>query len=272
MAVIKTSLAENDARLVRYIGDCVAVTGDTPVELVRAWPNISATVVQSLVTSINNSSAVSNPKASGVTWVGTFYRRRAWAEENDERTSTVYEHLSNTTLGAEQFPYEDRSLSAYTASKTVQQTATREVFTNSKTEPTLTEEYGFLSYVKNIFNRFTGTKTVVTYNTGYGTGQSPENQTGLFFYRLIEVEDKTVVTTYYEKSRWKWVKYTYDITYEDSEGDAYAAIGDTEGTTGLPGSKVWKAYPALWGALNVKKIEGGKWHVGAVTNPSDPFE
>ena len=271
MAVLKLLLTENEARLVRYVGDCVAVTGNTPVEIVRAWPNISATVVQALVAGINNSSAVTNPKASGVTYTGTFYRRKAWAEETDQRSSTVYEHLSNTTLGAEQFPYEDRSMSAYTSNKTAKLTATREVFTNSKTARTLSEDYGFLSYVKNIFNRFTGSKTVIEYNNGYGAGQSPEAQEDLVFYRLIEVEDKTVVTTYYEKSRWKWIKYTYDITYEDSEGDAYAAIGDTAGTTGLPGSKVWKAYPALWGALNVKEIKGGKWHIGSITNPTDPL-
>ena len=307
MAVLQTTLAEANAQLRRYEGDSVSpawatstvyAVGDkvyinglsykcptgkghtsgvfatdlaagkwelyeTAIELIRAWPNIDANYSKSLIDGINDADSVTDPQASGITFTGIFYSRKPWAEEDGERSVTIFQHLTTTTLAAEYFDYENRSIAAYTAVKNPKTTSTREVFENEKTAPTLTEEFGFLSYIKNIFGRFSGTKSVVTYNDGTTAYKPPTDKLDQVFYVLIEQKDPTVQTTNFTTTKYKWLKYTYDLTYEQSESDAYAAI-----TNGLPGSRVWRSYSALWGAKYVKSVYGSIWLIGRVVSPT----
>ena len=128
----------------------------------------------------------------------------------------------------------DIGVSAYTAIKTLQMEATREVFKNRPfaSQPTLSESYGELNIHRNDVGLWDGTKTVVTYKQdgavqdgGYG------NKNGVVQWRI----EKQAWPTYPANQgyRWRWIEVTYDHGFRGSSNGAHTEIHN-----GLPGSWV----------------------------------
>jgi len=150
--------------------------------------------------------------------------------------------------------FTDISISAYDAIKTPKGSSTREVIEGSANIPTLTEDYGRLTYRKNpISGLYDGEKVVTTYYTAPGIRTTPSTITGKFEYTLIRIGEK-----------WRWEKRTYTISYETSESKAYTAISG-----GYDGSRVWHSYPNAWSAKKVTDITAeAYWSTGAIIAPT----
>jgi len=228
---------------------------ETAIEMIRAWPNIDANYSKSLINGINDSDVVTDPKASGVTFTGAFYTRKPWAEEDGERSVTIFQHLSTTTLSAEYFPYEDRSLSAYDSVKNRTQTSTREVIQNSKTAPTFAEgeDFGVISYIKNIFGRFNGTKTVVSYTGGSGSTDPGYDFTMRYTNSVFKYY------THWQYSTYNWTKAENYFVHGDTDGSGAAGSCPDAGWTKVGGhAGVRTGVQFLSNGMFVVRIVGGR--------------
>jgi len=91
-------------------------------------------------------------------------------------------------------------------------------------------------------------------------------QTDKTQYKLQQIYDSSVTTSGYEKIKWRWWEWTYDITFHTNEGDARGAIHQ-----GLDGSTTWHPHTNIWGAKKVKTVKVTTWNTGAIkNNPISP--
>lgn len=95
--ILKTTLAEADARLVSQQGDVPVVLADADTKariLVREWPFIDASVADSLITTMLATTYIVGPQVNGEVYEGLFAVSDVWAEENDERSVNVRQKLT----------------------------------------------------------------------------------------------------------------------------------------------------------------------------------
>ena len=87
MSILNTTVAEADARLDRVWID--PSTGDFKIK--RFWPKIDAQQTQALIATLT--AAVTNPKADGVTYTGSFSVVDVYADGEQERDITIVQIL-----------------------------------------------------------------------------------------------------------------------------------------------------------------------------------
>ena len=104
---LKTTIPEADARLVQQRGDVWIAHQDSNEEaitLMREWPNIDASVADTLVITLLGTSVVTDPLADGQTYTGRFAVSDVVVVENPRRWVTIRQTLTwvtNVTTSAE---------------------------------------------------------------------------------------------------------------------------------------------------------------------------
>ncbi|MBU1457016.1 MAG: hypothetical protein KKD01_20065, partial [Proteobacteria bacterium] len=95
-----TATSEATARLAKERGDPwiprAAVEGSNVCGRVitRYWPEIDASVADTLVTTMLGVTAVSDPQADGQTYTGAYAVSDVWKEEGEDRRVTIYQKLT----------------------------------------------------------------------------------------------------------------------------------------------------------------------------------
>lgn len=158
-------------------------SAETTQEIELYWPELDITVANALIAAKTNQGAaaltalkVNGDDSISGTWLIAGQPR---IDNERERTCTLYCTLTSATYAGVDFPYEDRSDTAFwNSSVTKSQTAQSAVYINAKYTPTLAAPFGAgseasaitngsLSYRTNKFGRTDGIAHKVTYA---GTG------------------------------------------------------------------------------------------------------
>jgi hypothetical protein len=228
---ITALFTDNSARVVRYVTDPKA-TGDTNVELTLEWPEIDINQAKTLGDwFVSNAYTVINSvKADGISFGNSWYLAgQPEVRNNNERTSTVLATITQTTMAAEDFPYENRSDTAfYDSAKYYSFTETSKHYENSKSCPTMDDTldgngaitYGTLKRSKNKYGRYDGEATKRTYR-GFWTGE-PSDGTEIVAFRMWMEEfrssegDKVSGAMYIVREDKKYFAATDPSDYEDA--------------------------------------------------------
>ncbi len=243
-------------------------TTDTTEEVTIEWPMIDITSKAAVLAALLNrapdafTSLNADSEALGDDWY-LAGRPAVIMDTPDRRSFTCRATFTNTTKALRLYPYEDRSIAAYTSFKSGSRTETRAVYKNAKTAPTLTADNGRLSYAKNIYDRYDGTENVTTLLGADGQPASgdimtwPANESKA---NIVDsngtVVDRFVWTKYFDAAAGTSAKAHVQQTIENATETPKAPSGRSGKTyRDAPGSNMRPVFGyALWRAIKVYDV------------------